>query len=481
MRFHSQHSLQSLLPFSKLADFSVLITVIEVVTDLTVIFLAVLCGYGFYIWLNMVEPDWTSCMTLATVISLISFLLFEFFGLYKKQLSLMNLIEIRKIIQSVSTLFLLIVIFYVLVQPDYPVEILLYSSVTILAFVLTERMLIFKLQQSLHKSGINISRIMIIGTGEEARLIYQYITQAPKYGYKIIGFINPDNHKQIKEVQPKFDGQDIVFINNFEDFNKQIDSSQVNELWICSPAHKLNSDTLLQIQKSCQNNGIILRFAPFLSGYYPGKIKITDIGGIPLISFESTSQNLIDLACKRLFDLVIAFCLLLFFAPLFPIISFLIHKNSSGQTIFKQERVGKDGVLFTMFKFRTMFPDSPAYENSPKSSNEARITTLGKFLRKTSLDELPQLFNVLRGDMSIVGPRPEMPFIVENEYDDFLRQRLQVKPGITGVWQISGDRTKEIHENISYDIFYIANRSLLLDVIILIRTLTFAVMSMKTY
>ena len=128
-----------------------------------------------------------------------------------------------------------------------------------------------------------------------------------------------------------------------------------------------------------------------------------------------------------------------------------------------------------------MHVDTPHYANSPKTAQDPRITRIGKFLRKTSLDELPQLFNVIRGEMSLVGPRPEMPFIVDNEYNDLIRERLRVKPGVTGVWQISGDRTREIHENISYDLFYIENRSLLLDTIILIRTLLFGIMAMRTH
>lgn len=446
------------------------------------IFWAVLCGFFFYAWLNEFHfNNYSNCLIIASVISLLGFLIFQFFGLYKKQLSLMNLIEIKKIIQGVSILFLSIVIVYVLIIHHYPSILFVYSALFVLTFVLTERMMIFKLQQSLHNKGINITRIMVMGVGDEALLIYHYILQAPKYGYKIVGFFSPVNPEKLKRIKSKFNGHDLLFLSDLKDFKDKIEACRINELWICSPDFVLKTDGVSKIQQVCQRNDIALRFAPFLSGYYPGKLKYTDIGGIPMISFEAASQNPLDLVLKRLFDLVAAFILVVLLSPLLLLLTILIRKNSNGSVIFKQERVGKDGVLFTMYKFRTMYPDSPHYENSPSSSDDSRITRLGKILRRTSLDELPQLFNVLKGNMSLVGPRPEMPFIVENEYDDFFRQRLQVKPGITGVWQVSGDRSKEIHENISYDIFYIANRSLLLDLIILARTLLFALMAMKTH
>ena len=126
-----------------------------------------------------------------------------------------------------------------------------------------------------------------------------------------------------------------------------------------------------------------------------------------------------------------------------------------------------------MYKFRSMFSDAESYAVSPTNRNDPRITRVGKFLRKTSLDELPQIFNVLKGEMSFVGPRPEMPFIVAT-YNDIHRERLRVKPGITGLWQLSGDRKKAIHENMDYDIYYMRNMSLFLDMAILVETLVFA-------
>jgi lipopolysaccharide/colanic/teichoic acid biosynthesis glycosyltransferase len=147
--------------------------------------------------------------------------------------------------------------------------------------------------------------------------------------------------------------------------------------------------------------------------------------------------------------------------------------TSGGPVLFVQERVGQNGKRFKIYKFRTMHADAQPYAPSPEKPTDARISLMGRFLRRTSLDEIPQLLNVIKGEMSLVGPRPEMPFIVE-QYTWLQRQRLIVKPGITGLWQLSADRKFPIHENIEYDLYYIRNRKLFMDLAILLHTFIFA-------
>jgi lipopolysaccharide/colanic/teichoic acid biosynthesis glycosyltransferase len=176
---------------------------------------------------------------------------------------------------------------------------------------------------------------------------------------------------------------------------------------------------------------------------------------------------------KRTFDFAVALLLLLILSPGFLLIACLISLTSQGPAFFVQDRVGKNGRLFRMYKFRTMRADSPQYAHSPTCTRDPRITRIGAFLRRTSFDELPQLINVLEGHMSLVGPRPEMPFIVEL-YSELQRQRLWVKPGITGLWQISADRAHLIHENIQYDLYYIRHCTFFMDLAILLHTFAFA-------
>ena len=176
---------------------------------------------------------------------------------------------------------------------------------------------------------------------------------------------------------------------------------------------------------------------------------------------------------KRLFDCVTAAILLAFSAPLWIIAALAVKLSSPGPIIFRQARVGLNGRLFQMLKFRSMYPNAAKYDKSPEDSADPRLTPAGRFLRKTSLDELPQLWNVLRGDMSLVGPRPEMPYIVEG-YNAQERIRLTVPQGLTGIWQLSADRKFAIHESIEYDHYYIENRGFFIDLAILIHTLIFA-------
>jgi lipopolysaccharide/colanic/teichoic acid biosynthesis glycosyltransferase len=159
--------------------------------------------------------------------------------------------------------------------------------------------------------------------------------------------------------------------------------------------------------------------------------------------------------------------------PFMLLIAFLIRLDSKGPVIFAQDRIGLKGRCFRMYKFRTMYHDDSSDDLTPSSLNDPRITRFGRWLRRSSFDELPQLFNVITGPMSLVGPRPEMPFIVE-QYNEIQRERLKVKPGITGLWQISADRRLAIHENMDYDLYYVHEQSFLLDVVILIQTFFFA-------
>jgi exopolysaccharide biosynthesis polyprenyl glycosylphosphotransferase len=202
-------------------------------------------------------------------------------------------------------------------------------------------------------------------------------------------------------------------------------------------------------------------------------IGYQDIDGVLLASFRKPALRVGYQVVKRLCDFIGSIVLLVLAAPLMLLLACLIRVDSRGSVLFRQERVGRNGRLFKMYKFRTMHTDAAPYEHSPDRSNDPRITRVGKFLRRTSIDELPQLLNVLRGDMSLVGPRPEMPFIVEG-YTERQIQRLEVKPGITGLWQLSGDRVFQIHENIEYDLYYIQHRNFFMDLAILLHTSVFA-------
>ena len=184
-----------------------------------------------------------------------------------------------------------------------------------------------------------------------------------------------------------------------------------------------------------------------------------------------TQPTAVSFRLKRTLDVVIGTAMVILVLPLCLVVALVIKIDSRGPALIRQRRVGKNGVPFTMWKFRSMYSDVACYARSPVSDVDPRLTRFGRRLRRLSIDELPQLLNVLTGDMSLVGPRPEMPFIVE-KYSSHERLRLLATPGITGLWQISPARARPIHENLVFDLFYVANRNIFLDLAILLRTLS---------
>lgn len=183
---------------------------------------------------------------------------------------------------------------------------------------------------------------------------------------------------------------------------------------------------------------------------------------------------------KRIIDFFGALSALIIFAPVFIVLYILIHTDSPGPAFFSHRRVGKNGKTFTIHKFRTMRTDAKDQEFAPITSNDPRITKLGRFLRRTSLDEMPQFWNVLKGEMSLIGPRPEMEFIVKN-YTPIEKCRLLIKPGITGIWQVRGRKDLPLHANVEYDLYYIINESLALDLRILLNTITVVISGKGAY
>ena len=175
-------------------------------------------------------------------------------------------------------------------------------------------------------------------------------------------------------------------------------------------------------------------------------------------------------ALKRSIDISTALIFIILSFPIWAVICFLIKYQSKGPAIIRQERAGKKGTSFMMYKFRTMHAHVPLYEKSPGGKEDPRITPIGRLLRQSSLDELPQLINVLLGSMSLVGPRPEMFFIVQT-YTHEQRKRLEVAPGLTGLWQISGRKDKPLTENLYFDFYYIDNQSIVLDIKIILKTI----------
>jgi len=216
----------------------------------------------------------------------------------------------------------------------------------------------------------------------------------------------------------------------------------------------MNADQISAIRLAARAAGITTCMTSQVGNGIEGVIEYLELDGVMLSFDTKPAEDQWYAVAKRTLDLILAAVSLLFALPLLAIAAVAVRITSAGPVIFRQQRVGRNGRVFEMYKFRTMYVDSKRYAPSPVSGSDPRITRVGRILRHTCIDELPQLLNVLRGEMSLVGPRPEMPFIVE-KYETVHLKRLTVKPGITGLWQLSADRVAPIHENVSYDLYYL--------------------------
>jgi len=406
-------------------------------------------------------------------------LIFERRGLYRMQASLLNVDEMRRLYQSILLLALAACTVSFFAGTAVSPMALLVSTVLALVLVSAERLGFERLHRRMPLRGFDPQRVLIYGAGEVGRQLYQKIGQSPKLGLVALGFYDEDPamleaaRRRVGEEQ----GRPRLFLSRKEELLRTVLSGGVDEVFIARPSQ--SPEALQEIVGFCRKYRIRFRYVPYLFGSFVERVRMTDIGGVPLIAAAEILVPERDNPGKKLFDKGASLFLLVALSPLFLLFVLLIRLTSRGPAFFRQIRVGKNGRPFRIFKFRTMYVDAPAYQVSPRSRWDQRITPVGRFLRRTSLDELPQLINVMRGEMSLVGPRPEMPFIVE-KYNDLQRERLRVLPGITGLWQISADRSRPIHDNMAYDLYYIQHRSPLLDAAILLRTLLFAILSMKT-
>jgi exopolysaccharide biosynthesis polyprenyl glycosylphosphotransferase len=341
-----------------------------------------------------------------------------------------------------------------------------------LTFVVAEKMVFYHISPfSKFLKGFQ-KKVLIYGAGELGRALFREIANSPKLRINPIGFIDDDpNKRSFVCYQSGFNSTDCIrVLGNREDIERLKKVYDFDEVYVA--ISNINNDKLIEILDYLKSKNVKASFVPNLYKVFMHKVRIDKVGEIPVVKEEEDFEP-IYLRFKRYLDLILVVIALILLWPVALIIMLAIKLDSKGPAIFVHDRVGKGGRIFKLYKFRTMYDGTDPYTVNPTDQNDLRITRVGRFLRKISLDEMPQIINVLKGEMSFVGPRPEMPFIVE-KYDEIHKERLKVIPGITGLWQLSGDRKKAIHENMDYDLYYKRNVSFFLDVAILIETLIFA-------
>ncbi len=337
-----------------------------------------------------------------------------------------------------------------------------------------EKIFIIEVLKYLRRRGYNFRNILLVGTGRRAQNFIDMVHNHKEWGLNIIGLIDEDVDKIGQTVK------NYKIIGSFLDVPKILHDYIVDEVVFVVPRSWFGK--IEEIIRFIQLEGIRVRVAVDLFDIKQAKVIQTDISGYPMLTFEMTPTKIGQLFIKRVIDFVVSAVLLIVLLPVFLFIALIIKMTSEGPVFFVQERVGLNGRKFKLYKFRTMVRDAEEklkdimHENEMqgpvfKSEKDPRITKVGKFLRKFSLDELPQLWNVFKGEMSLVGPRPPLPSEV-NKYDNWQRRRLSMKPGITCLWQVQGrNNIRDFNTWAKLDLLYIDTWSLALDFKILLKTI----------
>lgn len=441
-------------------------------------------GAAYLLYLNSsrtVPYSLSQFLSLGSIAVLIFLFTFHAARLYERETSLLQVDETRRLLLSwvFGSLLLFSFTFYVRIL-DLS-RLMITSALGITFFVLLiERAIMFQVGIKMLIFGKPYRKALIYGAGVVGRHIYKRMYHSPALGVRVVGFLDDDSSLwgktiPIREVSASsgamvFGGIDVIV--------KMAKSEQLSDLFIAMPSASYQRN--LEIAELGRKLGLQISVVPPTYGHLMHNLEVREFGGIPVIQEKERSAQIFYPAFKRLFDIVVSLLALIVLSPVVLVVSAIIRFDSPGPIVFRQRRVGLNGKEFNFYKFRSMHVEASAYALTPKSSEDPRITKFGRWLRRSSLDELPQFVNVLRGDMSIVGPRPEMPFIVST-YNEEQRERLKVKPGITGVWQISAVRGEPIHANMEYDLFYIEHRSLLLDLIIMCKTIATAIRGIGAY
>jgi exopolysaccharide biosynthesis polyprenyl glycosylphosphotransferase len=383
------------------------------------------------------------------------------FGIYRSRRTQTAVDELSKLLRGAMLgLLVLAAVGFFFKELQFGRLVVLASAAMNLALQGASRMFFHRFERNLRRSGSLDLRVLIVGTGVPAIRLLQKLQDHPEDGYRVVGLL--DDAPEL----PEKDVAGVPVLGHVDDLREVAIRHRVEEIFVALPS--LGHTRMLSLVLGCEDLGITFRVVTNLFEVLTAGTQLDLVDDQPLVRLGLERVHPLYEPCKRVFDLVCASAGLLLVAPLVAWVAMRLWRSGVSPW-FAHERIGRDGKPFRMIKLRTLRDDVGAYEEAPRGANDPRITPYGRWLRATSIDELPQLWNVLRGEMSIVGPRPEMPFVVER-YDEWQRRRLAVKPGITGLWQILGRKDLPMHENLQYDFYYIRNRSLALDASILLRT-----------
>jgi exopolysaccharide biosynthesis polyprenyl glycosylphosphotransferase len=365
---------------------------------------------------------------------------------------------------SVGTVMATAATSFIFKDLDYPRLMVVYAWALTIIFVGLWRLLYGQINAVLRARGIGRARLLIVGAGRVGAMILQAVRRSPQLGYQPIGFI--DNDSAIKNVEG------VPVLGNIDCLGDSIHDNKVDEVIIALP--HASHEEVLSIVSLCDGRTVDVKVFPDLFQIMASEVSIGDLNGLPLMSIRDVSLRGWRLTLKRAVDVFFSALVMVFLSPFLLLTSLIIRIDSEGPVFYSQERVGLDGKPFPCIKFRTMRVDAES-DTGPvwATKDDPRRTRIGGFLRRFSIDEIPQFINVLLGHMSVVGPRPERPLFVQQFAHDVPRymERHREKAGITGWAQVNGLRgDTSIEERTRYDLWYIENWSLLLDFKIMFKT-----------
>jgi exopolysaccharide biosynthesis polyprenyl glycosylphosphotransferase len=451
-----------------------LFTLLLVVSDVAVVGLAFLLAYWLRRWVAFPPPvsiapfrDYLPMMFVQIATMLV---VFFFSRLYDVKPTLAPLDTLYRVFAAVSIGTISTIAFTTLLfknsalELDFPRVMTVYAWLVTALFVMASRSLLNALRNLLRKRGAWAERVLIVGTGDVGRMILQKVRQSPGLGYRVAGFVDD-------EALP---GQEILgvpVLGGVDDLPRLVREHGVEEVIIGRP--ELSHQEILTIISRCEEGQVAIKIYPDLFQFIATDLSIGDLGGLPLLAVRDVALRGWKLTLKRAVDLVGSGLALVFLSPFLMLVAVAIKLDSKGAVFYAQERMGLDARPFWCLKFRSMRTD--AEKNGPgwTTAGDTRVTRLGRLIRRLNIDELPQMINVLLGDMSLVGPRPERPVYVEQFRRSIPRymDRHREKAGLTGWAQVNGLRgDTSIAERTKYDLWYIENWSLWLDFKIMLRT-----------
>lgn len=406
---------------------------------------------------------------LILVILPIYLILYFSFGLYKPFRTHRNIFsEASQIIKvNIIAFIVMIAVLFIINQPNFSRILMFLTAFFATVFGIFERSIVRVILMKLRKEGKNIKHILIVGDNEMAFNFQKKIKENPYLGYSIYGFLG-----RPERVGLEIDGVPIV--GSFYDLDNILSVHNFDRVILAIPLKYYRHINELVI--SCENAGIKAEIIPAYTEYFPARPSVDMIEDIPIINIRYVPlDDPFNRTIKKIEDLTVAIIAIIITSPIMLLTAIAVKISSPGPIIFKQERIGYQHQSFNMYKFRSMRVQDPDEEKSEwTTKDDPRKTRVGDFIRKTSIDELPQFFNVLKGEMSVVGPRPERPYFVNQFKKDIPKYMVkhQVRPGLTGWAQVHGCRgNTSIKKRIKYDIEYVENWHFGLDVGIMVKTI----------